>query len=210
MTIMTHVKRRTSQRTVNASLQRLRQEMRQARADEHRYDGGLPAEQSSLYQLQQKRRRNAKAKRRALLISRVGRRIDLAALLNQRRRDELPRWAIVDPTRFLGNKEGQFDSDGMHCIGGYWRTIRGAKKLASGKSFLPVGMPALPPRIRELATDPNIRRRARWVGVLYQPEEWREVEPDPALVVEWKARPGEYYALAVWGHDGPAIMEFVD
>lgn len=39
---------------------------------------------------------------------------------------------------------------------------------------------------------------------------WAQVRPDPALVVEWTDRPGEYYALAVWGHDGPRIVEFVD
>ena len=50
------------------------------------------------------------------------------------------------------------------------------------------------------------------IGVLYQPTAWTELQPnaDPALVVEWLDRPGEDFALAVWGHDGPRIMEFVD
>lgn len=54
------------------------------------------------------------------------------------------------------------------------------------------------------------RKRAMWLGVLYQPESWRQIDPDPALICEYTDLPGEYYALAVWGGDRAKIMEWVD
>lgn len=211
--IMQHLKRRIGRRTVSRTIADLRRDMAAARIAERRYDGGLPAELHSAARIRARRVADAKTKRRKALLSRVGRRIDLAAVLRQRQPDGTPRWTIVDPLKSVGGNgaEGRFDTDGLLIIGGTWRTIAELKRADQPrKAFVPLGIPALPQRVRDLATDPKVRRRANWVGILYQPEEWQEVEPDPALVVEWKDAPGEYYALAVWGVDGPAIMEFVD
>ena len=212
MSIMTHVRRRVSTTTVERKLRALRAEQRQARIEERRYDGGLPAELSSLRTIRTSRRDKARTARRQILLSRVGRRIDLSAILKQRRADGLPRWTIADPDvpMELGYQNGVIDTRGgirigHHYLGSGWTGMPEPKR-----ALTPSGLPALPPRVRELASDPQKRRRAKWVGVLYQPEEWEEINPDPALVVEWQAEPGVYYALAVWGDDGPAIMEFVD
>lgn len=51
---------------------------------------------------------------------------------------------------------------------------------------------------------------AKWMGILYQPDSWIEINPDPALIVEWKVLPKEYYCLAVWGGDKAQIEEFID
>ena len=100
-------------------------------------------------------------------------------------------------------------------VAGQWRRPGGKThphlKACAGASLQPgKGFPALPAKIRRLLTDKKIRKRAALVGVLYQPEEWRQANPDPALIVEWKALPGQYFALAVWGPDYHRIMEFVD
>ena len=206
-----------------------------------RYAGGLPAEAQSAEILESQARveaANLRKRVRMAVLGRRGRRIDLAAIMRQRRPDGRPAWAIVDPTHPI-SATVTYASDGNHYVHpangeigssgdvAWPAIIRGEKihynrwtvrdrrvpglagpELASG--FLPTGLPALPDRVRELVRDPNVIRRANRIGVLYQPEAWVEVNPDPALVVEWTDRPGEYYALAVWGVDGPAIMEFVD
>lgn len=213
MSIMTHVKRRVSRTTVKAGLKQLRKDQAELRQAEHRYDGGLAAEVDSLNRLRNSRRKAARTKRRQLYLSRIGRRIHLAELLKQRRQDGTPKWTIVDPAYSMTQiANGKFDTDGQIYVGMRWVNIKGLEegRDAPRKAFVPAGMPALPQRVRDLATDKTIRKRARWVGVLYQPEEWHEVDPDPALVVEWEDIPGEYYALAVWGDDMPQIMEFVD
>src|SRR5438067_1058324 len=67
-----------------------------------------------------------------------------------------------------------------------------------------------PAQVRRILANPKTQKRANWVGALYQPESWTERNPDPAVVVEWKDLPGQYFALAVWGADYHRIMEFVD
>ena len=211
MSIMSHVEPRINRRTVRTTLRRIRLEQSAARIAERRYDGGLPAEQSSAQRIRSTRRAAAKKQRRQIMLSRVGRRIHLADILRECQPDGTPRWAVVDPCRSLGTAEGKYDTAGTLFIGGSWRRIFSAEdKTRPRRAFQPVGLPALPQVVRDLAVDPAIRRRAAWVGVLYQPEEWILVNPDPALVVEWKDLPGEYYAIAVWGVDMPRIMEFVD
>lgn len=178
-------------------------ELRRLRCD---YRGGLAAERTS-YEVA---RATAKSRLRAAYLSRVGRPIDLAGLLRQRRRSGAPRWAVVDPVQPISGNNGKFDTDGQLGIGGKWRDITGLTESdGPRRAFLPSGLPSLPPRVRDLATDDTIRRRANWVGVLYQPDQWREVEPDPALIVEWRDRPGEYFALAIWGGDRGQIEEFL-
>ena len=177
------------------------------------YAGGLAAELASCKGLSEQLR----AKARRIVIAGIGRRIDLVALLRKSRADRKPLWALADPTARVDIGNGGRDSDGDALIAsradrsGY----RGRERVSIGApikghaNFTPSGMPALPARVRELATDPKVRGLAKWVGVLYQPEEWTAVNPDPALVVEWRDLPGQYYALAIWGGDRPELMEFV-
>jgi hypothetical protein len=178
---------------------------------------------------------------RAIYLGRVGRRIDLMSLLALSRPDGTPCWTVADPldkgngqyvhymrpegmgagntsymssvlpgdivgqTVIVGTEKGETIFT-PHCRGDRSPGNLGRHVRPQG------GLPPLPPAVRKLARDTKIRRRAKWIGVLYQPTAWEELRPnpDPALVVEWKDLPGEYYALAVWGHDGPRIMEFVD
>jgi hypothetical protein len=175
------------------------------------YAGGLAAEKQSAKQF----RDAAKARMRAAVFAGRGRRIDLAALLRQANADGDPIWAVVDPampiSRYDRARNGYLDrmSDGtkVHVGGKVALTLTGNR---AKNDLLPAGLPPLPAAARKIATDPKVRKHAVWVGVLYQPEEWVKVNPDPAVVVEWKDRPGEYFALCVWGGDRAAIMEFVD
>lgn len=178
----------------------VRQVLQRRRADRERYAGGLKAERSANKILAS----CAKEEVRALILGRKGRRIDLVSVLRQRRQDGTPRWCLVDPTQEIGHWNGQYDSDGQLRISGHYIAGVGHKNVQPQGGF-----PALPPAVRELARDKKIRKRAEFVGVLYQPEEWREVDPDPALIVKWRGVPG-YFALAVWGGDMPQLMEFID
>lgn len=197
----------------------LRTRVREVR---ERYRGGLPAERQSRDALlvsedlrgqpqYHARRHSKRTAIRRLLLSLRGRRIDLVSLLSQRRKTGLPLWAVVDPRKEIGSSNGRHDADGTLSVGGSYNAVSGLPTRQT--AAVPSGVPVLPDRVRQILTDPALekyRSRARWMGVLYQPESWREVNPDPALVVEWTDRPGEYYALAVWGGDRAAIMEFVD
>jgi hypothetical protein len=145
---------------------------------------------------------------RAAYLGRMGRRIDLLSMLSLLRQDGSPVWTVADPRYRVAADNGGYDSDGDLRWPG--RGSAYIRTQSPCKNRTPQGMPPLPARVRQLVTDPAIRRRANRVGVLYQPEEWMQVRPDPALVVEWRDRPGEYYALAVWGADLPKIMEWVD
>jgi hypothetical protein len=186
--------------------------LRRRQAIMDRYRGGLPAELQSRDKLMIGLRQS----QRALVARRRGRRIDLAGLLSEHRADGLPLWAIVDPTVSISAGNGKRDSDGTfyvamagdRCSSLYVR-YRPHDQADGVRAFVPLGMPVIPRRAREILRDEKVRRRAKWVGVLYQPEEWQEVNPDPAIVVEWKDAPGEFYALAVWGGDRARIMEFV-
>lgn len=223
MSILANLDRRVNRRTVKREV---RQHVRHAReivfaerrAAKERYAGGLPAEKTSLAVMLDSLHKRALVQRqevRRSVLRRCGRRIHLGQLMAERRADGSPAWAIVSPNQPIGPNL----NNGLHDTNGsvYWhaphydvwlKLYEGAPNLA--KSFKPVGMPALPPTVRTLCSDKTILRRAKRIGILYQPEAWVEVRPDPALVVEWADLPGEYYALAVWGVDGPRIMEFVD
>lgn len=182
------------------------------------YSGGLPAEQQSL----ESARVHVHNQIRAEFFGQVGRRIDLMSLLCQQGADGNPLWALVDPLHTIGWLNGRVSEKGKRVIpdaevqvGELERSSQVFSLLARfskplDESFDPIGLPPLPQRVRELAINQKIRRQAFWVGVLYQPDQWAAVDPDPALIVQWKDRPGEYHALAVWGVDGPAILEFVD
>lgn len=221
MAIMTHVERRVNRRTV-------RRQVREVAADlsaaHRRYAGGTPAEQSAYRELRAQRHHEI----RAAVFGRVGRRIHLQELLQQRIGDELdgvPRWALVDPRYPIGpSNESMADGDvrqptdaGAYAyailVGGVRVPVVhdtvGDRKARHYRRAKVTGMPALPDKVRRIMERPALEH-ANMVGVLYQPQEWQHINPDPALVVEWNDRLGEYYALAVWGHDGPQIMEFVD
>lgn len=204
---------RESKMTVRRAWRQARRELRSALRQSDLYLGGQPAELASRESLRRAALRAARLACRRAWTARQGRRIDLAALLNHRRADGTPVWTIGDPavpTAIANNyPEGRRDIDGSLYIGRRWRTIPGVKP--GGASMTPTGgVPPLPAVARRLLTDRRIRRRAVWVGLLYQPEGWAAPKPDPAVVVEWECRPGEYYALAVWGPDRPRIMEWVD
>ena len=122
---------------------------------------------------------------------------------------ELKRWvpATINASgHYTLTRQFSFER-GRWQIGAYVKVGHKSKNLTPGGII-----PPIPAQVREIVTDSKIRRRARWVGLLFQPVAWTETPPDkdPAIVVEWTDRPGEYYCLALWGHDGPAIMEFVD
>lgn len=213
--LLASLHRRVDARKVKSEVRDLARTAREIIA---RYRGGLPAEISSRNELlSQLGLRNLRgyscrhcirpAIRRAIM-RRRGRRIELAGLLKQRRSNGLPAWAIVDPRFPISHANGSRCNDGSLYINS--RRYRIADLPGDGKEYIPDGMPVLPARVRALVQDKKILRRAKWIGVLYQPESWREVKPDPAVVAEWLDLPGEYYALAVWGGDRAKIMEWVD
>jgi len=197
----------------------------QAAVTEHRrlrvaYQGGLAAERQSWRQ----RRRETRSAIRAAYLAGLGRPIDLIALLRQRDSQGAPVWTVADPIHGIGRVNGRVHGDGdgdvaiatgkrMPRVAPKSTLVKTGRPCAGGEDYQPAGLPALPPEARSIVTDEKIRRRAEWVGVLYQPETWHQVDPDPAVVVEWRDRPGEYYCLAVWGgtrNDRGQIEEFID
>lgn len=207
--ISDHLSKRPRKDTTAAKVRQVRRTLTERR---NAYQGGTKLEQRAYRTVAKESRDHV----RALILGRTGRRIDLVSLLRQRRQDGSPVWALVDPTT-VNYSNGSRDGDGNSLIppaqfNGHLRR--------SDLCVIPVGgkcrdcepgdgFPPLPAEARGLVTDPKIRERAEWVGVLYQPEEWREVDPDPAVIVKWRGVEG-YHCLAVWGGDMPAIMEFVD
>jgi len=191
--------------------------IRQSRAQLHAvlrhvqaYTGGLPAERQSATRLTDLQVELSRKQARQAWCNRKGRKIDLPLLMGQRDKEGRPVWAIVDPVKEIGEYNGKYDTDGSFSVGGRWQCFPNCKKPAAPvRSFVPNGIPALPQRARRILSDHKIRRRAKWIGVLYQPESWTEVRPDPAVVCEWSDLPGQYYALMVWGPDYHRIMEFV-
>lgn len=195
----------------------------QAAVAEHRrlrqaYQGGLTAERQSWRQ----RRTETRSAIRAAYLAGLGRPIDLVALLRQRDASASPIWTVADPASEITARNGRIGGDGSVRIIGLgkargrygWaasdtRRIETGRPCGGGEDYQPAGMPALPPEARPIVTDDKIRRRANFVGVLYQPETWHQVDPDPAIVVEWRDRPGEYFCLAVWGGDRAQIEEFL-
>jgi hypothetical protein len=210
LTITGALSRRSSRRNVVRDVAVARRELSHQLFLLRDYKGGLPMEQVS----HERRRREVTQETitdvRRSWCRRQGRRIDLAGLLRQQDSVGHPIWPIVDPTSRCGD-EGKFDKDGTILIHGVWRRFFADKDVNKPEyAFVPVGIPPLPQPARDLFGNKAIRRRALWVGLLYQPQGWMEVKPDPAVVVEWACLPGEYYALAVWGGDRARIMEFVD
>lgn len=181
------------------------------------YVGGLPAEITSAKFRRKKAKLAARLAARKAWVSRKGRPIDLVALLKQSRPDGLPLWALADPMR-ASDQNVRVDSGGDYVVGNNNACGNYDNKLSSvikvgrktGRSMRPAdGIPPLPPVARRIVIDKDIRRRAHFVHLLYQPAEWLQVNPDPAIVVEWIDLPGQYFALCVWGADRPQIMEFV-
>jgi hypothetical protein len=168
-------------------------------------------------------------RQRVLLCSRWGRRIDLIALLKQCNEEGEFFWGLADPFQKFGSYNGySFIPENEPKRGirkicqadlTTWRDVTIEHPLSvnlKGWRYMPCvvkATPPMPPRVRALALKPKLRKRARWIGLVFPLDHTWMVEKgvDPALVAEWKDRPGEYYALAVWGRkDRPRIMEFVD
>ena len=189
------------------------------------YRGGLPAEQQSALAATSWYHATAAQQRRtarAAALGHRGRRINLSAILGQLDRHGQPRWTIADPRSPISKGEWQGNHycppNGLRQREAVaWPNLRrdlDESVTVTGPAlktdYLPAGIPPIPARVRRLIQDPHISRRARRTGILYQPESWAEMRPDPALVVEWDARPGEYYALAVWGGDSAEITEWLE
>lgn len=174
------------------------------------YEGGTPAEIATLRNLETERQARILRERLACM----GRKIDLESLSKQLQPDGSPQWAVVDPRSPISAKNGSIEAVGHTRVGNHYLVTTSGNYLLWGNktrsAYLPKGIVPLPPRVRELLELPEVNNYTRTVGILYQPEGWLEVRPDPALIVEWTHLMGEYYALAVWGQDKPGIMEFVD
>jgi len=168
-------------------------------------------------------------RQRVLYCSRWGRRIDLLALLKQCNEKGEFFWGLADPFQpFDFNNGYSFiresgENRGMRRIcqadlASVWESVKIEHPLSIdlkewGHKCIVKATPPLPPRVREIALTPKFRKWARWIGLVFPLDHTWMVQKrvDPALVAEWKDRPGEYYALAVWGRkDRPRIMEFVD
>lgn len=200
---------------VRREWRKARRMLRAAMAQSRAYDGSpLEGEKSSRKNIRKDALKAARLACRRAFVSRIGRRIALASLLIVKRPDGRPLWTICDPRHPVGENNGRWNTGSQTVAhitqpGPDIRVPGG--RVPDSPSIVPTGgIPPLPAAARRAVTDPHIRKRALWVGLLYQPEGWEEVRPDPAIVVEWKDRPGEYYALVVWGPDRPRIMEFVD
>ncbi len=226
--LMEHTAPKINRRSARARVKSLRRGLSRARA---RYAGGMASERQSLTEYISIARRQC----RQAMLSSIGRKMDLLGLLGQRKEDGNPVWALVNPLHEIG-KSGSYtpsksgngyysaaqERDGQYSArpaGYHVSTVSGGDQqtvpmdlciaMDSWGFLRPGGMPALPARVRRLVASPKIQKRAAWIGVLYQPAEWQRANPDPALVVEWRDLPGEYFALAIWGPDYPRIMEFV-
>lgn len=233
--IMTHVERRAPRRRVRRGVERAANALVAAA---RRYRGGTAAERDSHRALAAQLKHELRSAhlsglgRRIDLLALLNEQREVEGRLQ-------PVWALVDPRQPIGpgneshaHREAERAAgwsepqvswipmgDGRYAkgisVGGaavpvqYDCTVRHDSAMSGYQSMRVTGIPALPARVRELLSRPALRQ-ARMVGLLYQPAEWQQVRPDPALVVEWTDLPGEYYALAVWGGDRARIMEFVD
>jgi hypothetical protein len=173
------------------------------------YAGGLPAETQSAEILV--REIDASIRRAEML--RIGRPIDLVALMQQCRQDGKPLWGLVDPRQPVGRDNGGIDTDGSLFVGG--RNLCGGRydklRVKSRDRLVPTGgIPPSPHEARAILSHPTVVNNARTVGLLYQPDAWTEMKTDPAIVVEWQDLPGQWFALCIWGGDRASIMEFVN
>lgn len=219
--LMQYLQPRVRLGAARGAVRHMRRELHSAR---RRYAGGTVAEAGSLRAIVSSTRLECRRE----FLGRQGRRIDLLGLLGQKRRDGSPVWALVCPLHPIcadngGVKQTPTALEYRLPCGDKYTPITAPYALTrrsnpvsvaseSDETSLlraPSGIPALPRHVRRMLADPKILRRAARIAVLYQPESWQVRKPDPALVVEWIDRPGEWYALAVWGGDAPRIMEFV-
>lgn len=169
-------------------------------------------------------------KSRLAILQTGGAKIDLGMILAEKRDVNIPRWSLANPAYGLSDVNGSVGFDG----GGFTHyyktnrasevsTVRGSDEIHHGLSpsmsfriqryYVPVGgFPILPQRIRSLLNTKAVRRAFASL-ILYQPTEWTSLvptpkNPDPALIVRW-TQDSPWKCLAVWGHDGPHIEEFL-
>lgn len=164
--------------------------------------------------------------------------IDLFSLLAMNRPDGNPRWAMVNPMHATANLNGgvwsiklggwrksvvtrQYAVLANESFRYHPLLIDVTQKLLTSRSHQQFGgcqyieaasgFPLLPKRIRELVQSKAVRECFA-CAILYQPTGWSEPkfqvpDPDPALLVR-KTQKDQWQCAAVWGHDGPNIMEF--
>jgi hypothetical protein len=214
------LERRPDRRSI---VRRWRQLHRQQCRILSRYGNSPGEHQSALTALEELHRRQ-----RVLYCSRLGRRIELLALLKQCNEKGEFFWGLADPVQQFGPSNGYSyiqksgPNRGIRRICWADLSVRNYVTIEHplsidlpnwGYTCVVKATPPMPPRVREMALNPKFRKWARWIGLVFPLDHtWMvEKQVDPALVAEWKDRPGEYYALAVWGRrDRPRIMEFVD
>lgn len=175
-------------------------------------------------------------KERLRILQSGGVNIDLGMILKEQREKEVPRWSIANPRYPLSEKNGgvsvSFSGDFTH---GYMannasqhgvftsnstydsiqpRMLRGYHwSFLEPKVLSPVGgFPVLPAKVRSLLHSRAVRKSYAHL-ILYQPTKWDRLapvpkDPDPALIVRW-TEDSPWKCLAVWGHDGPHIEEFI-
>ncbi len=141
-----------------------------------------------------------------------GRAIDIDGLLAQRRPNLAWRWTIASPWQAAGLNNGSRNSHGqveirMPKTGTQYYTLKKLPFFRRDALFIPEGFVLLPQAARDICE--QYKDKAEWIGVLYQPASWQVIGKDPAIVAKF---PGSdsVRCLAVWGHDGPAIEEFVE
>jgi hypothetical protein len=143
-----------------------------------------------------------------------GRKIDLIKLLNLKNKNGDLRWMIADPRRELGQFNGAYYPKRGTIYSSY-REIDihpvSERNIFDFREVIHVaeGFPILPQRIRDMIKTLRDAGDCSMIAVLFQPKLWRKYKEDPALIVEYKDLPGEYYALAIWGGDRPEIEEFL-
>lgn len=226
---------RSTRGQIACEVRDLRREFQAIRA---RYAGGLPAELQSRDALlverglktaaptvtyssdsaaARRRRHMPRRAIRAAMAKQQGRPIDLIGLLRQRRPNGQPVWSLADPRQPLGRNNGAWywpdrgvAAAVVYCRKDSHRIYAGPGGPSDNIDLVAPGLPPLPARVRELFADPKLAARCKWMAVLFQPAEWVEVNPDPAVIVEYTDLPGKYFALAIWGGDRARIAEWVD
>ena len=207
--IIEHTTRRKNKRVVQSRVKELQRQL-----DVYRelYKEGLPAETSTLSNLEKK----IESQIAVEIFFNKGRLIDLRAIASQQREDGMPMWSVVDPRFPVGTFNGNVDLDGDVRVGinSSYKWIRDEQGMIKfshkGFSLIPEGIPPIPPKVRDIISNKEITSNASILGLLFQPTAWLVQKPDPALIVQWYAIPDKWFCLAVWGQDKPGIMEFVD